>query len=261
MAKRGQAQRKRKPLKSWLSRRDLIEVVIMIALLSIIAIIAHKLRVPSTLPIEKVHFVSRHQHLTPRELERAVMSSLRGGFFNVDLAAIERSLEQLAWVDTASVRRQWPDTLLIKIREQQPVAQWGKDGLLNRRGEVFYPHNKSAHQGLPVLYGPQGRERELIARFRRTHEVLMSVGLRLHALVEDERRAWHVLLANGIPVELGRKEPGARLERFVKIYPKTLALRATEIASVDLRYTNGFSVAWKVPRDGDSGTKQTRRAQ
>ena len=256
MAKRTQAQRQHKTCTLCLVRRDVVEVAIVIILLGLLVTAVHKLQASATLPIRNVHFISRSHHLSQEELKRAVVSSLKGGFFSVDLERIEHTLEALPWVDTASVRRQWPDTLLIKIIEQQAVAHWGKDGLLNPRGEIFYPRDTLVRRELPVLYGPEGRERELIARFRRVFRTLLPAGLKLRALVEDERRAWHLLLANGIPVALGRIEPVKRVERFVRIYPRILAPKASDIAGIDLRYTNGFSVAWK---SADSQNKEADR--
>ena len=119
MAKRTQAQRQNKTCTLCLVRRDVVEVAIVIVLLGLFVTAVHKLQAPATLPIRNVHFISRLQHLSQEELKRAVVSSLKGGFFSVDLERIEHALEALPWVDTASVRRQWPDTLLIKIIEQQ----------------------------------------------------------------------------------------------------------------------------------------------
>jgi cell division protein FtsQ len=67
----------------------------------------------------------------------------------------------------------------------------------------------------------------------------------LRALVQDERRAWHLLLGNGIPVDVGRGNLDARVARLSRVYPKVLAPRAVHIRRIDLRYTNGFAVAWK----------------
>lgn len=249
MAIRRRTGATRKIRRQRLSVPDVMEILIVIGALSLLVAGIYKLWLPETLPVRKVHFVSRLQHLEPDELRQSVSPQLRGGFFNVDLKAIEQSLEALPWVDTASVRRQWPDTLLIKVTEQHAVALWGGSAMLNPRGEVFYPQRKQDERHLPVLYGPEGRGRELITAFRHFYGQLSRAGLKLYALIQDERRAWHLLMANGIRVALGHRSTEGRLQRFVRIYPEVLAPRATEIANIDLRYTNGFSVAWKSNKD------------
>ena len=246
MARHRRTGATRRSEKRWWTAHDLLEVLVVVIVIGLVVAGVLKMRSPDTLPVRKIHFVSRIKHLEPLDLKGAVMSELRGGFFSVDLRAIERSLESLAWVEVASARRQWPDTILIKLSEQEAIARWGNEGLLNPRGEVFQPDENNHNLGdLPILFGPEGRGKELIKRFKHFYDLLSPVGLRLRALVQDERRAWHMLLTNGINVALGRGDIGNRLRRFVRVYPKIFAPRVSEIASIDLRYTNGIAVAWR----------------
>lgn len=236
---------RRSKKRSW-TVHNLLEVLFVISVLGLVVAMVIKVQSPDTLPVRKVHFVSRIKHLDPQDLQKAVMSGLQGGFFTLDLNAIERSLESLPWVENASARRQWPDTVLVKLSEQQAVARWGNDGLLNLRGEVFRPNAYLAGvSDLPILFGPEGHGKELIERFNRFYDLLSPVGLGLRALVQDERRAWHMLLTNGINVALGRGDAGSRLKRFVSVYQKIFAPRVSEIVRIDLRYTNGIAVAWR----------------
>lgn len=245
MAIRRRTGATRKTRRQQLSVPDLMEVLVVISVLGLLVASVYKLRLPETLPVLNVHFVTRLQHMEPEELRQGVLANLHGSFLNVDLRAIEQSLESLSWVDTASVRRQWPDTLLVKLKEQEVIARWGNEGMLNPHGEVFYPREKQQRKDLPILFGPEGMGKEMITTFRHFYKLLSPAGLKLYALVLDERRAWHILLANGIRVALGRGETESRLQRFVRVYPKVLAPRATKIVNIDLRYTNGFAVAWQ----------------
>jgi cell division protein FtsQ len=239
-----------------LSGRDWIEVLAVIAALSLFVWGVHKLREPGALPIERVHFESPPVNAARADLKQAVATSLAGNFFTVDLQAIEQALTRLGWVRSASVRREWPDTLLISIREHLAVARWGKDALLNRAAEIFRPRRGPLPAGLPILHGPAGSEQHLLAQYRQILNRLRPAGLSVLALVEDERRAWHLLLDNGIPVDIGRGDPGARVARFARVYPEVLAPRAEHIESIDLRYTNGLAIAWK-RSDGDRTSRGT----
>jgi len=125
---------------------------------------------------------------------------------------------------------------------------------LTRDGHVFKPHDGEVPDHLPVLHGPAGRTRHLLGRYRRLSETLASANLAARALVEDQRRAWHLLLDTGVSVEVGRGDPRARVARFARVYPEVLAPRAEQIKRIDLRYTNGLAVAWK--RADDAGGTQ-----
>jgi len=60
------------------------------------------------------------------------------------------------------------------------------------------------------------------------------------------RLAWQLKLENGMLVDMGREQPkapvGVRLQRFIEVYPETVAKRAIRPTVVDLRYPNGFAV-------------------
>ncbi len=199
---------------------------------------------PQTLPIRHVQISGQFRHLTSAQLQEAVAGTVVGGFFTVNVAAVMRAARTLPWVDTASVRRVWPDTLQLEVAEQVPVARWGEHDLLNRRGERFSPPVDTLPSGLPELRGPDGMEATLTASYYEMSKALAADGLKIKSLVQDPRRSWHVGLENGIELRLGHDNAYAHLLRFVRFYPQVLASRANEIATVDLRYTNGFAVAW-----------------
>jgi len=58
----------------------------------------------------------------------------------VDPAAARERLEQLPWVESASVLRELPDRVEVHLIERQPLALWQRDGrfdLIDRRGMVI----------------------------------------------------------------------------------------------------------------------------
>jgi cell division protein FtsQ len=60
---------------------------------------------------------------TPAEVVAGATGVVRGdAMSDLDLAAAERSVEALPWVATATVQRDWPGTLRVRITERSPVA-------------------------------------------------------------------------------------------------------------------------------------------
>ncbi len=62
-------------------------------------------------------------HTDNKKVEEAVRNfSAKTGVWNTDLTAIQRGIEQLSWVKTATVSRVLPDGLRIRLTEREPKA-------------------------------------------------------------------------------------------------------------------------------------------
>jgi cell division protein FtsQ len=201
-------------------------------------------------------------HVTEAQIRLVAERRVRGTFFTVDLEDVRASLEKLPWVREARVERRWPDTLVVSLVEQVPLARWNDSALVNGEGEVFV----AAESGnLPRLSGPEDSSVDVVAAYRRHQAALAPLGMRIAELRLSPRRAWWMRLDNGMQLALGRLEPDARLARFVALVPRLLTAQAdaqppaggpasaAEAAvpkpaapalplTVDLRYPDGFAV-------------------
>jgi len=188
------------------------------------------------------------------DLERKAGDWIGKSFFATDLSDIKRDLEQRPWVESAAVRRVWPDRLEIEIREKKPLAYWNGDRLVSRSGQLFSPGNPEVAGRLPRLAGPDERVADVIRMARSMSDTLNGRGLGFAGLTLEQRGAWTLTLANGIEVVLGRDQVEERFTRFMTVYENRLMSREDEVIQVDARYTNGVAVKWKSDVSG-SGKK------
>jgi cell division protein FtsQ len=200
---------------------------------------------PYRFPLSVVKVTGDFRYLQKQQLQAAVAPHAQGGFFTVDVVAVRSAAEALPWVYKASVQRIWPATLHLRVEEQQPIAHWGEQGFLNRFGEPFFPEQAGVGGDLPWLAGPEGQELRVLENYQRIAKTLARIGVRSARLELDNRRAWHLQLASGVRLELGRADAWKRLQRFVVAYPSVFAGRLAELQRVDLRYSNGFSAYWQ----------------
>ncbi|MCC5859180.1 MAG: cell division protein FtsQ/DivIB [Ectothiorhodospiraceae bacterium] len=205
----------------------------------------HYLRAPETFPLQSVHFDTRLEHVRERELREALAPHLGVGFWGLDVERIRGSLQDLPWVDRASVRRVWPGMLRISIQEQDAVATWNGESLMNPRGELFTAAPETWPGGLPELAGPPGREREVSDRYRSLDRAFGGMGKAVLAVTMDARESWKVTLDGGVRVQLGRHEIEERVQRFVRAWPALTTEQEAQLAAADLRYPNGFAVRWE----------------
>jgi cell division protein FtsQ len=196
-------------------------------------------------PIETIVINGAFQRVSPVQLEAMVEPYAHSGFLEVDLAATKRDLTALPWVASAEVRRKWPGTLEVRIREETPIALWGEHGLLNAAGELFLPDADHVPAELPHLSGPAGTEAKVTALYFRVQEQLEHRGMAAVSVALDARGAWTFQLANGVQVRLGANGVDERIDRFFRVLDGTLAHMMPDLQYVDMRYPNGFAVGWK----------------
>ncbi|GIX38243.1 MAG: cell division protein FtsQ [Silanimonas sp.] len=187
-------------------------------------------------------------------IHRAVQPLAGGGFFAVDPDAVRAALLALPWVDTVEVRKRWPDRLEVRLTELRPHARWGENRLVSEDGRLFpVPAGFALH--LPRLDAADGRVAEVLAFHRELRPLLLRAGDDVERLEQSARGGWTLTTRAGLQVELGRAEALPRLSRFVRLLP---ALRRDPqqrpLLRADLRYTNGFALAWGEPSRAPSST-------
>ena len=187
------------------------------------------------------------QHVNRALLKSAGASRLHGNFFTVDLGAVRESFEQVPWVRRAQVRRIWPNTLRVGIEEHQPLAIWHDGRLVNRQGELFAANaaEAEAEGALLEFSGPPGSEAEVTRRWHSLREQLAPLSVVPEAMTLSSRWAWSARLDNGTVLLLGREQGmpiDERVARWVAAAPTVQTRLNREIASVDLRYQNGFAM-------------------
>lgn len=190
-------------------------------------------------PLKRVDVKGDLRHVTYQQVSYIVTREFKGNFFTLDLAQVGKGFQKLPWVRNVSVRRQWPDTLEVTLEEHVELARWAEGGLVNTRGEVFQAASNSQ---LPEFNGLAGSAKEMTELYSQFKLVLAPLKLKPVSLSMSQRRAWQVKLDSGISLELGRDHPGARLQKFVRVFDATIARMPQAVAYVDLRYPNGFAV-------------------
>jgi len=204
-----------------------------------------KLMDPQTLPLQQVKLEAPFEKITKEQLHEVVSAQVNGGFFSVDVAAVTDAVSALPWVDTVEVRRVWPDALHVTVKEQVALARWRDQALINVRGELFSPAIESFPAGMVELHGPDNSVASMAHQFSLFNQSLEQAGLNMKRIVLSQRRAWELELNDGVTVVLGRSDMEKRLQRFVKFYSPLLAA-AEKVRRIDMRYTNGFAVQWRV---------------
>jgi cell division protein FtsQ len=195
-------------------------------------------------PIDSISVSGPLQRVTALQIEEAISEELDAGFFGADVGQMQERIQDLAWIDGATVARRWPDRIAIGVTEQVPAAIWGESGLLNVRGELFVTEARHIPAELPRLSGPDDRSDDIARRYLAVREQLIPLGLDVRRVHLDARGAWDMTLTNGVEIRLGRRDVDERTELFLDVVANIITGRAADIEFVDMRYSNGFTIGW-----------------
>ncbi|HSQ07215.1 MAG TPA: FtsQ-type POTRA domain-containing protein, partial [Chromatiaceae bacterium] len=144
---------------------------------------------PEILPVRLVTVDGEVHRLSSEQLQRTVTEHLDGGFLTLDLKRIQRAVDDLPWVRTATLHRVWPDRVALKVEEYRPIARWGADGLVTADGEVFRPKGEALPTTLPRLSADDAQASLVAANYQKWRGHFVRRGLELTAVDLDARGA------------------------------------------------------------------------
>ena len=193
----------------------------------------------------------KHVHLPA--VRSQVLDKVQGNFFSVRLQDVKDAFEALPWVRHASVRRAWPNGLIVSIEEQKPLGVWGKadqQKLINVHGEVFDGSVAELAENSPLIEfsGPDGSSKEVLRLYQKASAWFKPWDAEVKSLTLSDRYAWHIKLSNGVRIEFGREEEQAkgaldqRVAQLLQYWPQVQQKWPNRVDAVDLRYPNGFAV-------------------
>lgn len=199
----------------------------------------------SAKPVAQVLIEGEFEHVTREQVAARVYEAMDNSFIRMDLQKIQAFLEQEPWIYQVNVTRRWPDTLIVRVVEQQPIARWGTDGFLNQRGQIVRTEFAEGLTHLPLLWGPEEFSAQVMTRYQLLARLVRKEGLTVTGVRADNGLSWSLTLGNGVEVKLGRDQVVEKMARFLTVYRVHLKEHMTGVAGIDVRYSNGVAVNWK----------------
>lgn len=183
--------------------------------------------------------------LSKSETTAMIAGLVSGTFIDLDIASLKEKLEQNPWIDVVTVAREWPDKLIVRVAEQQPIARWGEKGFINMRADIIEVEKTTKIQSLPYLNGDDRFAKEVMQQYLRMSKLLQSHDLALSSVSLDATLAWDITLNEDMKVRLGRDRILQKLQYLVNAKNSVLKNDFTKVKAIDMRYPSGFAVAWK----------------
>lgn len=205
----------------------------------------------NTQKIEAIVIEGGLENVQEEEIKIVVLKYVDQSLVAINLDEIKQSLSSNPWVKSVNIKREWPATLVVEIKEETAIANWGNKQLLNQEGEIFKPKNVLSQINLPYLSGPEGSEQRVMEQYQQFNLLLYPQGLRISSLKLNSRLAWSVELENGIHIKVGNKMVMERMKRFVESIGEVFKENFVDINTIDLRYNNGIAVGMNIELNED----------
>ena len=184
--------------------------------------------------LDEVTVEGRNRTAAPEVL--AALGAVQGRFiFDIDLEADRQRLEDLAWVERATVSRRLPGTIHVRLVEREPFAVWQRGGrlsLVDASGTIITDEGLADYAHLPLVVGHGAPEsaaalmKQLMAR--------PALAARVRASVRVAERRWNLKLRSGIEVRLPASELPQALGELERLDAET-GILSRAILAVDMR--------------------------
>jgi len=111
---------------------------------------------------DNIELVGAHNNITRQQVLDVFASDIERNVFFVPLAERKRQLEQIPWVESASVMRLLPNRLRVSVQEGTPVAFVeinSRIALIDRHGVILeMPAGQQVSYSFPVIVGMADNE-------------------------------------------------------------------------------------------------------
>lgn len=160
----------------------------------------------------------------------------------LDVNAARKKLTELPWVEDVDVRKIYPRTIEVRLKEREAFGIWqhGTElSLIEKSGSVIAPLRDNKFAGLPLFVG---RDAETgAAGFVDQLADWPEIRNRVRAYVRIAGRRWDLHLDNGIVVKLPEANVPKALHLLSRLDAEQKVL-SRDVAAVDLRLSDRTTV-------------------
>ncbi len=195
---------------------------------------------------------------TDRETILAALGARPGTpILAVDPARAKQQLESLPWVRSAVIERRFPDTILVRLVEREPMALWqhgGKLDLIDRSGAVIPVGRLDRFARLPMVVGEDaaGHAAALLKMLASEPDL----AARVTAAIRVGGRRWNLRIDKAIDVLLPADDPAAAWADLARLQ-RNSAILQRDVQAIDMRLPDRLvvRVAPEPPKDAAPAKK------
>lgn len=153
----------------------------------------------------------------------------------MDAEAVRQRLLTLPLVESVSVRKVLPGSVVIVLKEREPYALWQHEGvvhIISQDGTVIDEVRDVAFDDLPFVVGDGAQKH--VATIEALLKGYPDIRSQVRAMVYVAQRRWNLVMKNGLVVRLAEDQPVQSLQRLAELKASGRLLER-DVVAVDLR--------------------------
>ena len=191
--------------------------------------------------------IAGNKELTPAEVIAATGITGANSLPFLDVATVQERLKAVALIGSVSVKKLFPDKLVLTISERIPFGLWQIEGnvhLVSADGTVIDEMRDQRFVRLPFVVGQAANKR--VTEFAEIVDSVPEFKDRIRAGTLVSERRWTLKLKNGVDVKLPEVHPAEALKSLARL-DQDFNVLGKDILSVDMRVPG--RVAFRLTED------------
>lgn len=179
--------------------------------------------------------ISGQRELTAAEVLAVAGLSERNSLPFIDVREVRERIKTAPLVREASVRKLYPDRLVIEVTERDAHALWQKDGeifVISADGTPIDTIHDDRFVNLPFVVGEGANER--VAEFQKILDAAGDLKSKIRAGVLVTHRRWNIKLTTGVDVKLPEAGAEAAIASLARL-AKDQKIIDKDLISIDMR--------------------------
>lgn len=227
-------------------------------------LVGHGSPLASVLTVSNISIVDGNA-IAPSDLEQAVGVSAGEKLLHVSVSRLRNSINKLPFAESSVVERRFPDSVIIRLVEREPVAVWqtdhrfvlvdkdgkpvGGDGVAGRYAKDF--------SSLPLIVGNGAPSAvlDLVPAL----DGAPKIRSQLSAAVRVGQRRWDLVLRDGCMIRLPEGDEKNALRRLSQMEDREQLLERP-LAEIDMRVPDRLILRRRA-EDGGAGSVTTADQQ
>lgn len=196
----------------------------------------------SVFPLKHLTFIG-NRHLTDDELKAFAGVHLNESLFMISNKEVSQHLLKSPWVKSVIVRKEFPDTLSMTIKETEPFALLNMNEhlfLIDENGKLLEELKGDSVPFLPVIAGDPFKEKKGFSEalnFIKVMNAKQFSSERDHVEIIANKPHELSITVDGMIVKIGTGGYEEKLDRFIRL-EEDIKNMGIPVDSIDLRFEN-----------------------